>query len=211
VKLAGTALLVWALVLAGPSVGPTVAQEATSLRGQWRLNAAASDLGGAPSEAETPGPRGGRAPMGGGGFGGPGVSPFGGMRGRPPMDAEAMKQRRDLIRELLEPVQRFTLEHDATMARFTYADGRQVTYRTNGKAEKHQATNGVVETETRWQKGALVRETHLDDGLRITETFTRPAPEQLTLTVKMSGGPLRGARPLTRVYELESGTDPDQE
>ena len=45
------------------------AQGRPSLSGQWRLNAGASDAGGAPSDAGMPGPQGGRAPLGGG-FGG---------------------------------------------------------------------------------------------------------------------------------------------
>lgn len=190
-------------ILATVPVVSAQVPDASSLRGRWRLNASASDAGGVPSEAPMPGPQGGRAPMGGG-FGSPGGSPFGGMRGRPAMDPEEARQRRELMRELLDPVVRFTLEHDEAMARFTYADGRQVTYRTNGKAEKHQAMHGTIETETRWRDGALVRETNLADGVKIVETFTRETPEQLTLTVTTSGGPLRRAKPITRVYELES-------
>lgn len=184
------------------AAGSVAAQGHPSLSGQWRLDASASDTGGAPSDAGMPGPQGGRAPFGGG-FGGLGGPPIGGMGGRAPMDPEQMKQRRDLVRELLEPVVRFTLDQDAQVVTFTYPDGRQVRYRTNGKAEKHQAVNGTVETETRWKGDALERETNLDDGLRITETFTRERPDQLVITVKMSGGPMRRAKPLRRVYALE--------
>jgi hypothetical protein len=186
------------------------AQGRPSLSGQWRLNAGASDAGGAPSDAGMPGPQGGRAPLGGG-FGGLGGPPMGGMRGRAPVDPDQLKQRRDLVRELLEPVARFTLAHDAQAVTFTYADGRQVRYRTSGRPEKHQAVNGTVETETRWKGETLERETNLDDGLRITETFTRESATQLVVTVKVSGGPMRRARPLRRVYELEEPADAGEE
>lgn len=194
---------VWvgAMLVCG-AAGSVAAQRHPSLSGQWRLDASASDAGGVPSDAGMPGPQGGRAPFGGG-FGGLGGPPMGGMGGRAPMDPEQMKQRRDLVRELLEPVGRFTLDQDAQVVTFTYPDGRQVRYRTNGKAEKHQAVNGTVETETRWKGDALERETNLDDGLRITETFTRERPDQLVLMVTMSGGPMRRAKPLRRVYVLE--------
>ncbi len=142
--------------------------------------------------------------MGGGigGLGGPSMG--GGMRAGPVQDPEQMKQRRDLLRELLEPVSRVTIEQDAQTVSFIYADGHRVTYRTNGKAEKHQAVNGTVETETRWVRGALVRETNMDDGMTITETLTLEEPGLLAVTVRMSGGPLRRAKPLRRVYELET-------
>lgn len=192
-------IILWLVVGAADSV---TAQGHPSLTGRWRLDASASDTGGGPSDAGLPGPQGGRAPFGGG-FGGLGGPPMGGMAGRPPMDPEQLKQRRDLVRELLEPVVRFTLDQDAQVVTFTYPDGRRVAYRTTGKAEKHQALNGTVETETRWKGEALERETNLDDGLRITETFTREAPHRLVITVKMSGGPMRRATPLRRVYELE--------
>lgn len=122
-----------------------------------------------------------------------------------------MKRRAALLRELLAPVTRFTLEHDAQAVSFTYGDGRRVTYRTSGKAEKHQAINGTVETETRWRQGALVRETNLDDGVTITETFTREEGGLLAITIRMSGGPLGRAKPLRRVYELEEPADVGEE
>jgi hypothetical protein len=186
-------------------VGVALAAQGTvSLSGQWRLNSSLSDIDAGSSDGTMSGPQGGRAPMGGGfgGLGGPSMG--GGMRGGPPEDPERMKQRRELLRELLEPAIRFVIEQDAEAVTFTYADGRRVTYRTNGKAEKHQAINGTVETETRWSRGALVRETNLDDGLTIAETFTREEGGLLTITVRMSGGPMRRAKPLRRVYELET-------
>jgi hypothetical protein len=190
--------------------GHVAAQGHPSLSGHWRLNTGASDAGGVPTDAGMPGPQGGRAPFGGG-FGGLGGPTMGGMRGRGPVDPAALQQRRDLMRELLEPVTRFALDHDAETVTFTFADGRQVRYRTGGRPEKHQAINGTVETETRWKGTALERQTHLDDGVRIIETFTRESPTQLIVTVKTSGGPMRRAKPVRRVYDLDEPAAPGKE
>lgn len=114
-------------------------------------------------------------------------------------DPQARKQRMDLVRELLEPVRRLTIAQDASSVSFTYDDGRTVRYRTNGKAEKHQQINGVVETETRWKRGALVRETNLDDGTSIEETFAITSPRGLVVTIEVSGG-IGRRKPLKRLY-----------
>ncbi len=183
------------------AVAPT-AQVAPDLSGSWRYNADASDVGGAGGDdGGTP-----AAPLGG--FGMPGRQPMGGFGtpggmaapGGAGMDPESRKQRAELLRELLEPVRRLTITQDGAAVAFTYDDGRTVRYRTNGKTEKHQAVNGVVETETRWKKGKLVRETSLDDGLTIEETFTLVSPRGLVIEVEVSGGVGR-RKPSRRVYD----------
>lgn len=181
------------------------AQVAADLSGTWRYNAEASDVGGTGGGSEGSGPMGGRIPMGGG-FGMPGRSPMGGfggpggMGGPEARNPELMKQRMELMRELLEPIRRMTIAQDAAAVSFTFDDGLTVRYRTHGKTEKHQQINGVVETETRWKKGKLVRETHLDDGLTIEETFSLASPRALVLDVKVHGG-AGGRKPLRRVYD----------
>ncbi len=187
-------------VVLGAAMG--IAQTPQDLSGSWRLDANASDAPGTAGAADN-GPHGGRAPLGG--FGMPGRQPLGGFgspggMAPPVVDPEARKQHMDLMRELLEPVRRLTIAQDASSVSFTYEDGRTVRYRTNGKAEKHQALNGVVETETRWKKGRLVRETHLDDGMSIEETFWIDPPRVLVMELKTSGGPGR-RKPVRRVYE----------
>lgn len=180
--------------------GALVAQAPADLSGTWRLNTEASDVGGTGDDGDTA-----RGPIGG--FGMPGRQPLGGYgspggMGSPtslPVDPETRKQRMELMRELLEPVRRFTISQDASSVSFTYADGRTVRYRTDGRAEKHQATNGTVETETRWKKGRLVRETNLDDGLSIEETFSITSPRGLSVELETSGGGRR--KPLRRIYD----------
>lgn len=193
-----------ALARSGALPGVTVvavAQAPADLSGTWRYNAEASDVGGAGGD-DPGGPGGGRLPMGGG-FGMPGRSPMGGFGGPPGRDGrnpELMKQRMELMRELMEPVRRMTIAQDGTAVSFTFDDGRTVRYRTHGKTEKHQQINGVVETETRWKKDRLVRETHLDDGLTIEETFSIGSPRALVVEVKLQGGAGR-RKPLRRVYD----------
>ena len=173
-----------------PVLAMTVgAQAPANLAGTWRYNAEASDVGGAGGD-ESGGPGGGRIPMGG----------VGGPPGPEARNPELMKQRMELLRELMEPVRRMTIEQDGTAVSFTFDDGRTVRYRTHGKTEKHQQINGVVETETRWKKGTLVRETHLDDGLTIEETFSLGTPRALVVEVKLQGGAGR-RKPLRRVYD----------
>ena len=190
------ALVFLALLIAG---GPAFAQPPVDLSGTWRLNADASDAPGS----------GGGDPDGGGfagGFGMPARQPMGGFGTpgamAPPggMDPEARKQRLELMRELLQPIRRMTIAQDGRVVAFTYEDGRTVRYRTDGKAEKHQAINGVVETQTRWKKGKLVRETNLDDGTTVEETFSIESPRALVIQLETSGGPGR-RKPVRRVYD----------
>ena len=116
------------------------------------------------------------------------------------MDPQTRKQRMELLRELLEPVRKLSIAQDSSAVSFTYDDGRTVRYRTNGKAERHQAVNGVVETETRWKKNRLVRETSLDDGVTIEETFTLTSPRGLSVEIEIGGGVGR-RKPIKRIYD----------
>ena len=190
-----------AAVLGTASLG---AQPPANLAGTWRYDAEASDVGGTGSGDDDAG-------MGGmplGGFGTAGRAPLGGFGSTgvmTPITPEARKQRTELVRELVQPARRFTITQDAASVSFTFDDGRTVRYRTDGKAEKHQAINGVVETETRWKKGRLVRETHLDDGMSIEETFTLLSPRGLLIELELLGGVGR-RKPVRRVYDPVEGT-----
>ena len=181
-----------------------LAQAPADLSGTWRLNAEASDVGGTGGD-ENEMPTAGRVPVGG--LGMPGRQPLGGYGspGGPAapgagVDPQTRKQRMELLRELLEPVRKLSIAQDGSVVSFTYDDGRTVRYRTNGKAERHQAVNGVVETETRWKKGRLVRETSLDDGVTIEETFTLTSPRGLSVEIEIGGGVGR-RKPIKRIYD----------
>jgi ribosomal protein L19 len=186
------------------AVAMPVAQAPVDLSGNWRLNAQASDVGGTGGD-ESEMPTAGRVPVGG--LGMPGRQPLGGY-GSPggpaspgaAVDPQTRKQRMELLRELLEPVRKLSIAQDSSAVSFTYDDGRTVRYRTNGKAERHQAVNGVVETETRWKKNRLVRETSLDDGVTIEETFTLTSPRGLSVEIEIGGGVGR-RKPIKRIYD----------
>lgn len=192
-----------AIVVLLASAGPG-AQSPPDLSGAWRLNADASDVGGSGGE-DGDAPAGNRVPMGG--FGMPGRQPLGGYGAPGGMaapdartDPQTRKQRRALLRELLEPVRRFEITQDGTAVSFVYEQGRTVRYRTDGRTEKHQAINGVVETETRWKKGKLVRETNLDDGVTIEETFVLTSPRGLSVEIEVGGG-VGSRKPIRRIYD----------
>ena len=175
------------------------AQAPADLTGTWRYNAEASDVGGSGGDGD--GPPTNRAPLGG--FGMPGRQPLGGFGspggfgGPGTENPELRKQRMELMQELLQPERRITIAQEAGLVTFTYDDGRTVRYRTDGRMEKHQAVHGVVETETRWKKGRLVRETDFDDGTSIEERFSVASPRALVLEVKVPGR----RKPLRRVYD----------
>ena len=198
-----------AVLLAGShAVAQSQRAAPASLAGTWALNQEASDIGsGTGGGDDDGGPRGGRSPIGGG-FGMPGRQPMGGMgspggaMGAPrDVDPATRKQRMALTQELLTPIPRMTISQDASLVTFTFRDGRAVRYRTDGRDEKHQMLNGVVETETRWKKRTLVRETKLDDGMTVVETFSIESPRTLVVEVEMRGGPGR-RKPARRVYDL---------
>jgi hypothetical protein len=179
--------------------------------GAWRLNkelsAAAQQGSSSPDSGSSSGRTGGRGGgfgrgggggggMGGGmgrggGMGGGGMRGGGGPGGGGQEDEEKMKQRRALMQEAMEVDSAFTIiEGDGTIS-FTHTDGRVVTYKTDGKKEKHQFTNGTVETKTKWDKDteALVIETDLGDGVKLTHTYTVTGdPRQLADSVKVEGG-----------------------
>lgn len=204
---------VWCVtgVLVGVLATGASAQDLTSLQGHWQLNRPISDVSTGMSEGDARRPAGGRAPMGGP-FGGPaGSGPVGGgMVGRTPMDQDEMRQRTALLVELMAPHARLLIEVVGDVVTFTGEDGHRASYRTNWRAEKHQAINGSVETRTRWRKGVLERETRLDAGFRITETFALdPDTQQLVVTAQLRGGRFGGERrPVRRVYDrAETTTD----
>lgn len=206
----------------------TPASEKPRLAGEWRLNKDASSLqnqssgSGGSSGTSNGGGRGGGWGRGGGGMGGRGggmgrggggMGGMGGGMGRggmnlSPEDQEKEKQRRALMQEVLETDPAFTIiEGDGTIT-FTHPDGRVMTYKIDGKKEKHQLTNGTIETKTKWDKDTegLVIEMDLGSGMKVTHTYTvAGSPRQLADSVKLEGGRMRsggsGPPPRHHVYD----------
>ncbi|HVB38065.1 MAG TPA: hypothetical protein VND92_05975, partial [Vicinamibacterales bacterium] len=144
-----------------------------TIAGAWRLNADLSDKPGQrpgqgqgqgqPGEGGGEGGEGGGGGRfgGGGGYGGGGMGGGmgrgggmgggrfggGGMRGGGGrMDPDQMRARMALMRDIMQPPDRFTLttSPDTKSVSLTYADGRVFDYTTDGKKEKHQLTDGTV-------------------------------------------------------------------
>jgi hypothetical protein len=175
-----------------------------NLAGTWRLNA---ELSSAPGSGPVPGdsgpPDGGRAPggmggvrgrggmPGGGGFGG---RPDGGGDGRRP-SSEEMERRRALREELTQLPPRFTLAQKDDTITFIEPDGVVRSYVANGKSEKHQLVNGIVETRTRWKGEGFEMELTVD-RLTLRRTFALRSGEvrQLEVTAAFDGG-RRDAKP----------------
>jgi hypothetical protein len=209
------------LTLPGPAAAGPQAKETPKLGGVWKLNSQLSDPPRVPGQGgddgQNPvaggGHRGGGMVPGGGvgglgrGGGGGGV-PMGGQRGEGPgrgIDPEKLKAARAVIEELMTPSAMLTINDADGAVTFTEADGRTRTYKTDNHKEKHQVTNGTVETRTRWEEGSLVIETELGEGLKLTQTYSAGAePRQLTVLTKLEGGPGRMSRqrpPRRTVYD----------
>jgi len=125
----------------------------------------------------------------GGGMGGMGR---GGMGGGQMSDEQKqeMERRRALMKEMLQPSDRMTVTVENDIVTFTESDGRVRKFKADGKKEKHQFDNGTVETKSKWDNTGLVIETDLQNGMKLTQTYTVAAGEkrQLVLATKMEGG-----------------------
>ncbi|MDE3154197.1 MAG: hypothetical protein KGN76_03800 [Acidobacteriota bacterium] len=205
----------------------------TSIAGAWRLNADLSDKPGqgrgqgrgqGPGQPGEGGEGGGRFGGGGGGYGGGGMGGGmgrgggmggrfgggyggGGMRGRGGMDPDQMRARMALMREIMQPPDRFTLtvSPDDKSVSMTYADGRVFNYTADGKKEKHQLTDGTVETKTKWDGQKLEMEYDLGNfKIERTYALSDKTPE-LVVTTKMEGGRGRGGREMKAVYDVDAG------
>lgn len=179
------------VVVLGLAAGRVAAREPASLAGSWELNRdLSSPAGGMPGGREGgPGGRGGRGPGSGGGrgpggggfgggFGGGGRGGGGGPRGGGPPggerpSAEQMEATLALMRDVLELPVRFAIIQEGEKVIFTEPDGVVRTYVANGKAEKHQLTNGTVETKTTWEGPTLRMHIAVGERAKVERTFTR--------------------------------------
>lgn len=178
------------------------------LHGTWVLNKSLSDT--APSMPNDVGAR-PEAPGrfgGGGGFGGRGMPSGGGMppggSGRGSMsDPEQMKKMREVMEELTQAVERFTIvQPEPGVITIVDADGHTRTFSVSGKKERHQLRSATVEVESRWD-GPALRQEISTGNVRIIQTFFRDV-EQNRLTVTLaSSDSRRGMPPLKRVYDAD--------
>lgn len=181
-----------------------LAQEAQrpALAGRWEMNREASTAPGSgeiprpdgpPGDGSPPGGRGGmggggRGGVGGGGFGGRGGGPRGGGAARP--SADEMEGRRALMAEVMQLPPRFTLTQRDDALSVIEPDGIVRTYVANGRSEKHQLANGVIETKAAWKGDRLEMELKVD-RLLIRRIFAirRTDGRQLEVTTTFDRGP----------------------
>jgi hypothetical protein len=202
------------LAVPGPLIASLAAQQSTTdrpqIEGAWVLNRDMGDPtqrggqgGGDGSTGDGQGGghrRGGYGGGGGGGYGGGGMGRGGGMGGMgrggygggqmSDEQKQEMERRRALMRELLQPSDRMMVTVDGDLVSFTESDGRVRKFKTDGKKEKHQFDNGTVETKSKWDTTGLVIETDLQNGMKLTQTYSIAPGEkrQLVVATKMEGG-----------------------
>ena len=198
---------------------PLVAQ-APDFGGSWMIN---RDLSTPPGSQPGPPPegRGGRGRGGGGGMGGPGGrgGPGGGRGGfgrgggrgggprggDPKARRDAMEARRALMDEILAMPPRVTIAQDGDRLTLIEPDGVVRTYVANGKKEKHQLTNGVIETATSWDGSRLKMTVAAGDRVRLVRTFEVKAdPRRLEVITAFERAP-DDARQVTVYDEAEQG------
>lgn len=212
----------WALASAVVSVvfldsGVAARVAAVDLSGAWEMN---RDLSSAPGtgpgvsdDAGSPRPGGGRgagggSPRGPGGRGGGGAGGgggFGGGRARGGPSAgvpsrETLEARAALMQEVMTLPARMTIAGDGDKVSFIEPDGVVRTYVASGATEKHQLTNGTVETKASWSGAALRIAITLGERLTVVRTFeVRDDPRRLEVATVVEGG--RRDQPHLTVYD----------
>jgi hypothetical protein len=209
-------ILVCAGVLAAASAisaqSPRGERDTTAnLTGAWTLNKDLSDdtarLIEAMQSGDHGGSGGGHTPPGGAGGGhGPGMHGGGGAGGnRGGMTPEQMRAMRTRMNYVLEAPTKLTIVQADGSVTLTDNDGRSQKLTTNNKKERRPVDNRMVDLRTKWDDERLVNETWLDDGMKLTETYSFTSErEQLQVVVKLEGSHLPRPINFRRVYNAES-------
>jgi hypothetical protein len=176
-----------------------------NLTGAWTLNQDLSDDGAKLIESMQSGDHGGS----GGGFGGghgPGMHGGGGAGGnRGGMTPEQMRAMRSRMNYVLEASTKLTIVQADGSVILTDNDGRSLRLTTNNKKENRPVDNRMVDVRTKWDDGRLVNETWLNDGVKLTETYSLTSErQQLQIMVKLEGSHLPRPINFRRVYNAES-------
>jgi hypothetical protein len=101
-----------------------------------------------------------------------------------------MEARRALMQEVLTLPTRLTITQDGDKVVFIEPDGVVRTYVANGAAEKHQLTNGVIETKAKWDGPTLRMELGVGGRMTLVRTFrVTDDPRRLQVTTTFEGGP----------------------
>lgn len=138
-----------------------------------------------------------------GGFGGGRSPDTGGQRGGRP-SSEDVEARRALMQEVVDLPAHLTITQEGDTVRFLEPDGVSRSYVVNGKTEKHQLTNGTIETKASWdgdalklvitagERGALVRTFRLRSDprrLEVATSFEHAPKDAVRLTVYDAASP----------------------
>lgn len=180
--------------------GPREPRQSPNLTGEWRLNRELTDDPAKAMQSLDGAEHGGGASGGMGGHG-PGRHVGGGHGG---VDAAQMEVVRTRVDRAIEAPNRLTITQADSSITFTDGEGRSQTLAINNKREKRTVDGRTVDVRTKWDDARLVKETHLDDGMKLTETYTLADPRQLHVIVKLEGSPLPRAINVRRVYNAGS-------
>ena len=190
----------FAAVVSGQSARP-----ANNLAGVWRFNKDLSDDLAKVMEATHGGShgssgRGGHTPPSGRGGHGPGMHGGGRDSRSGGMDAE-----QQMRMWLHEPSAKLTITQTERAVTFTEGDGRSQTLATTNEKQRVPLGTGIVEVRSKWDDGRLVKETSLDDGTKVTETYSVVSePRQLHVMIKLAGSRLPRPVNVRRVYDAEN-------
>jgi hypothetical protein len=192
-----------------PAVQASTAAAPTTIAGAWRLDPDLNEKPGQQANGDGDASGGGRR-FGGGRSGGRMGGGFGGGRmrrgGRGGMDPEAMQARIALMREIMQPADQLTitLSSDNKNVSITYGDGRVFEYKADGSKEKHQLTNGTVDTKTKWDGQTLETEYDLADNFKVVRDYAlTEKTHQLVITTKVEGGRGRDRETKT-IYDADA-------
>lgn len=208
----GAGLLAGSLGI-GAQERPAVTGDAamSALVGVWTLNKDMSDI---PGKSDGKGPGGG-PPPGGMGGGMPGGGGRGGMGGGMPPgggggrggDRDEMRRAGRITTDLATPAEGLTIVKDGALVMIAAADGRPLKLTADGKEEERLTGDGVIKSKTRWVGEQLVTEERIQDGPKVTRTYTASSDRrQLTITVRVDGGDMSGRLLVHHVFDRKEGS-----
>jgi hypothetical protein len=121
-------------------------------------------------------------------------------------DREEMPRARGLAQDLTTAADRLTIVLDGTRVIITTDDGRSVKLQTDGKEEERLTGDGVIKSKTRWNSEQLVSEDKIQDGPKVTRTYTVSSDlRQLIVTQKIDGGGMFGQVLVHHVFDRKEG------
>jgi hypothetical protein len=201
----------WLVTLAAVCLSVTVglaarAQDAQAVAGTpgivgvWTIDKDLSDQPGGGRGSDGDGTMGGRSGGGMGGRGGGGMRP-GGMSGGRPGDRDAMRRSARLMQDLVKPPDGLTIVRDGAAVLFTTDDGRSIRQVVDGKEQERLSGDGVIKSKSRWNGAQLVIEEKIQDGPKVTRTYTPSADGRQLMTVtRIEGGGMSGAVVVHHVF-----------